>query len=71
MVGESLWRLRLRYEDSMGQCDLCGRRGVVGADIKLVLPELGLPSSREHRGTAFTFRCADPNSCRQRQLGQG
>ena len=71
MADESLWRLRLRYEDSMGKCDLCGQRGVVGADIKLVLPEVGLPSPREYRGTAFMFRCADPNSCRQRQLEPG
>jgi hypothetical protein len=69
MAPESVSRLRLRYEDSLGQCNLCGRRGMVGADIKLVLTEQGEPSPREHRGTGFMLRCADPVACRQRRLG--
>lgn len=64
MVPDSLWRLRLKYEDSLEQCDLCGRRGVVGADIKLVLSGTAEHTLREEGGTAFLFRCADPSICR-------
>jgi hypothetical protein len=63
MVPDSLWRLRLKYEDSLEQCDLCGRRGIVGADIKLVLPGTVEYTVREEGGTAFLFRCADPSVC--------
>ena len=64
MVPDSLWRLRLKYEGSLEQCDLCARRGVVGTDIKLVLPGTAEHFSREESGPVFLFRCADPSACR-------
>ena len=67
MARDNLWLLRLKYEHSRGQCDLCARRGIVGDDIKLV-QSLGEHSGRrEEPGTSFMLRCADPLACRQRQ----
>ena len=67
MARDNLWRLRLKYEHSIGQCDLCARRGIVGDDIKLV-QSLGEQSGRrEEPGTSFMLRCTDPVACRLRQ----
>jgi hypothetical protein len=59
--GDSIWRLRLKYEHSRAECCLCGQVGIVGVDIKLL-------DSRnvEHLGTLFEFRCSDPVRCHQR-----
>lgn len=67
MARDSLWRLRLKYEDSLGRCDLCERQGMVGADIKLITPSEKGPPPREEQGIAFMLRCADPATCRQRR----
>jgi hypothetical protein len=67
MARDNLWRLRLKYEDSRGHCDLCARRGIVGDDIKLV-ESLGDHSGRrEELGAFFMLRCADPIACSLRQ----
>ena len=66
MARDPLWRLRLKYEDSRGRCDLCERQGIVGADIKLVRPSEDGPPPREEQGVAFMLRCFDPAACRQR-----
>ncbi len=67
MAPDSLWRLRLKYEHSRGECDLCSRLGTVGEDIKLVPPPESDLSWEKRRGTAYMLRCGDPVACRQRR----
>lgn len=59
----NLKRLRLIYEDCLGNCDFCGRQGVVGDTLKLFeyADEAGLPSPRI--GAEYYLRCADRMSC--------
>ena len=71
MSRDPLWRIRLKYEDSRGRCDLCGRQGMVGADIKLVPPREDLPLLHEEQGIAYLLRCADPIACRRRREDAG
>jgi hypothetical protein len=68
MSPESLWRLRLKYEDSLVRCDLCGQRGIVGTDIKLILPEQEEAIPKRPEGNDFFFRCANPIPCRKRRF---
>jgi hypothetical protein len=68
MSPDSLWRLRLKYEHSRGHCDLCGRLGTVGEDIKLQPPPESDSSWEEERGIPYMLRCADPVACRQRRV---
>ena len=68
MTRDPLWRLRLKYEDSRGRCDLCAWPGMVGADIKLVPPLENELSLREEHGISFMLRCADPVACRERRV---
>ena len=70
MARDLLWRLRLKYEDSRGRCDLCERQGIVGANIKLVTPSEDGPPPREEQGVAFMLRCADPIVCRRGREGR-
>ena len=60
---DSLKRLRLIYEDCLGNCDFCGREGAVGDTLKLFeyADEAGLPSPRI--GADYYLRCADRTSC--------
>ena len=67
MAPDSLWRLRLKYEHSRGQCDFCRRLGTVGEDIKLLLPPENEPSWEAEHGTAYILRCSDPVACRKRR----
>ena len=68
MPPESLWRLRLKYEDSLARCDLCGQRGIVGADIKLILPDQEESMPKGSEGKDFFFRCTNPIPCRNRRF---
>ena len=59
----SLKRLRLIYEDSLGICDFCGREGAVGDTLKLFeyATEAGLPLPKI--GAEYYLRCADRTTC--------
>ena len=66
MPGDLLWRLRLKYEHSRGACGLCARQGIVGEDIKLIVPPENQFLATEGRGISYRLRCADLVRCRQR-----
>ena len=68
MTRDPLWRLRLKYEDSRGRCDLCTWQGIVGADIKVVPPLENELAPGEEPGVSFMLRCADPVACRERRV---
>ena len=59
MAKDELWRLRLKHEDSLQRCALCGCRGIVGEDIKRYLSE-------DQDSSHPLFRCADRKSCVKR-----
>lgn len=66
MSRDSLWRLRLKYEHSKGVCGLCARQGIVGEEIKLILPQENEFLGPGERSISYMLRCADPVKCRQR-----
>ena len=67
---DNLKRLRLIYEDCLGSCDFCGRKGAVGDTLKLFeyADEAGLSSPRI--GAEYYLRCADRTSCEAAAAGR-
>ena len=68
MPSDPLWRLRLKYEDSLGKCNICGELGVVGHDLKLV-SDLEKLSVEEPEDDSFVLRCTDPLLCGKAKSG--
>ncbi len=61
---ENLTRLRLQYEDSVGHCEVCKRRGLIGSTLKLFDDPLEAGIEYSAQDVAFHIRCADRADCK-------
>ena len=61
---ENLIRLRLQYEDSVGRCEVCRRRGLIGSTLKLFDDPVEAGIEYSAQDVTFHLRCADRADCR-------
>jgi len=55
-------QLRLKYEHSVSACTLCGKKGIVGEDLKLIDATL----SDDSESPELLIRCGDRPACQRR-----
>ena len=60
---ENLTRLRLQYEDSVGRCEVCKRRGLIGSTLKLFDDPVEAGIEPSIQDVTFHIRCADRADC--------
>ena len=60
-------QLRLKYEHSIFTCNLCGSKGIIGEDLKLMNV---LHNKSMKDGVELVVRCFNKKTCMEKSDGQ-